>query len=75
MIKPPSFSALSKRLSLAQAHRVQIATCYLSGISVIMARIFGVPIPVARSYPGVVGYTPLLLVVCPIPVMSLKYAR
>lgn len=40
--------------------------------SVIRAFIFGVPIPVARSYPGVVGNRPLLLVVWPTPVMSWK---
>lgn len=37
---------------------------------VINARIIGVPIPVASSYPGVVGNSPLLLVRCPIPVIS-----
>jgi hypothetical protein len=40
---------------------------------VISAAILGVPIPVARSYPGVVGYRPLLTVCWPMPVMSWKY--
>jgi hypothetical protein len=42
---------------------VQIAIHYFCGKRVIKAPIFGVPIPVARSYPGVVGNKPLLLVV------------
>jgi hypothetical protein len=46
---------------------------YCYGKPVINGAIFGVPIPVARSYPGVVGNKPLLFVRCPSPVMSLKY--
>jgi hypothetical protein len=42
-------------------------------LSVISAAIFGVPMPVASSYPGVAGYRPLVVTVCPAPVMSLKY--
>jgi hypothetical protein len=37
--------------------------CYSCGMRVIKAPIFGVPIPVDRSNPGVVGKAPLLLVV------------
>ena len=33
---------------------------------------FGVPMPVARSYPGVVGYKPLLFTACPISVSGLE---
>ena len=54
--------------------RAPIAAVYLGGFRVIKAPIFGVPIPVARSNPGVVGNSPLLLVDWPIPVMSLKYS-
>ena len=39
------------------------AICYFCGMRVIKAPIFGVPIPVAKSYPGVAGNKPLLLVV------------
>lgn len=46
--------------------------CYGCGIKVIKAPIFGVPMPVARSYPGTVGKKPLLFIVWPIPVMSWK---
>ena len=37
------------------------------------ADMIGVPMPVAMSYPGVAGYTPLLSGNCPEPVMSWKY--
>jgi hypothetical protein len=47
-------------------------TSYSCATPVIMASIFGVPMPVARSYPGVVGKKPLLLL-CPVGVMSWKY--
>src|ERR1700729_1671418 len=42
-------------------------------LSVMSAFIFGVPMPVASSYPGVTGNRPLFVVVCPFPVMSWKY--
>ena len=38
----------------------------------VSAAIFGVPMPVASSYPGVTGNRPLVVVVCPLPVMSWK---
>jgi len=41
-------------------------------VTVISLAIFGVPIPVASSYPRVTGNRPLLLVVWPAPVMSWK---
>ncbi len=46
-----------------EANFAPIATGYFRGSSVIKAPIFGVPMPVDRSYPGVVGNRPLLLVV------------
>ncbi len=49
--------------SIRSSRQVRIAICYLCGTNVIKAPILGVPMPVARSYPGVVGNRPLLLVV------------
>jgi len=49
--------------------------CRGQKVSVISARIFGVPIPVAWSYPGLVGNSPLVVAAAcsgPMPVMSWK---
>jgi len=68
-------AAAVSQLIIRTGSTAATALRYDYGKPVIKAFILGVPIPVARSYPGVVGNKPLLLVFCRIPVMSLKYTR